>query len=142
MIVVVAVAALGGRAAGVITALAAVASFDFFHTQPYLSMTIDSRDDVETTMLLLVAGVIVGTLASSGRSARHRAGSASAEIRRIHRVAEAASSGREPAVVIAAAQEELRGLLHLREPVRGPAVRRGPRTGRASGATATSRCSG
>ena len=34
MIVVVAVAALGGRAAGVITALAAVVSFDFFHTEP------------------------------------------------------------------------------------------------------------
>ena len=73
MIVVVAVAALGGRAAGVITALAAVVSFDFFHTQPYLSLTIDSRDDIETTILLLIAGVIVGTLASSGRRARSRA---------------------------------------------------------------------
>ena len=67
MIVVVAVAALGGRTAGVITALAAVVSFDFFHTEPYLSLTIDSRDDIETTILLLIAGVIVGTLAASGR---------------------------------------------------------------------------
>ena len=50
MIVVVAVAALGGRAAGIVTALAAVASFDFFHTQPYLSLAIDSRDDIETTV--------------------------------------------------------------------------------------------
>ena len=53
MIVVVAVAALGGRMAGIVTALAAVASFDFFHTRPYLSMAIDSREDVETTVLLL-----------------------------------------------------------------------------------------
>ena len=76
MIVVVAVAALGGRVAGIVTALAAVVSFDFFHTQPYLSMSIDSRDDIETTVLLLVAGVLVGTIASAGRSARRREGSA------------------------------------------------------------------
>ena len=113
MIVVVAVAALGGRAAGVITALAAVASFDFFHTEPYLSLTINSRDDVETTVLLLIAGVIVGTLAASGRTARHRADEAGSEIRRIHRVAEAVSSGRPPAEVIGVAQDELRGLLTL-----------------------------
>jgi K+-sensing histidine kinase KdpD len=115
MIVVVAVAALGGRAAGVVTALAAVVSFDFFHTRPYLSLTIDSRDDIETTVFLLIAGVLVGTLASSQRSARHRAGSARTEIRRIHRVAEAAASGKDAATVIATAQEELRGLLHLQE---------------------------
>jgi K+-sensing histidine kinase KdpD len=115
MIVVVAVAALGGRAAGIVTALAAVLSFDFFHTEPYLSLTIDSRDDVETTLLLLVAGVLVGTIASAGRSARRRAGSARSEVLRIHRVAEAAVSGRDAADVIAIAQEELRDLLQLRE---------------------------
>ena len=93
MIVVVAVAALGGRAAGIVTALAAVASFDFFHTEPYLSLAIDSRDDVETTILLLVAAVLVGTIASRGRSARRRAGLGRSEIRRIHRVAEAAVTG-------------------------------------------------
>jgi K+-sensing histidine kinase KdpD len=115
MIVVVAVAALGGRAAGVITALAAVVSFDFFHTQPYLSLTIDSRDDVETTILLLIAGLIVGTLASWGRQAKHRASDARAEINRIHRVAEVAASGADVATVIGTAQDELRGLLTLRE---------------------------
>jgi hypothetical protein len=115
MIVVVVVAAVGGRAAGIITALAAVVSFDFFHTRPYLSLTIDSRDDVETTILLLIAAVIVGTLASSGRSARHRASDARSEINRIHRVAEVAASGAEVATVIGTAQDELRGLLTLRE---------------------------
>ena len=115
MIVVVAVAALGGRAAGIITALVAVVSFDFFHTEPYLSLTIDSRDDVETTLLLLIAGVLVGTIASAGQSARSRAGSARSEVLRIHRVAEAAVSGRDAASVIAIAQDELRELLELRE---------------------------
>jgi hypothetical protein len=115
MIVVVAVAALGGRTAGVITALAAVVSFDFFHTEPYLSLTIDSRDDIETTILLLIAGLIVGTLASSGRQARHRATEARSEIKRIHRVAEVAASGADVATVIRTAQDELRGLLSLHE---------------------------
>jgi len=57
MILVVAIAALGGRVAGLITALVAVMSFDFFHTEPYLSMAMGSRDDIETTVLLLVAGL-------------------------------------------------------------------------------------
>jgi K+-sensing histidine kinase KdpD len=113
MIVVVAVAALGGRAAGVITALAAVVSFDFFHTRPYLSLTIDSRDDVETTILLLVAGLIVGTLASWGRRAKYQASDARSEINRIHRVAEVAASGADVATVIGTAQDELRALLTL-----------------------------
>ncbi len=113
MVVVVAVAALGGRAAGVITALAAVVSFDFFHTEPYLRLTIDSRTDVETTILLLIAGVMVGTIASRGRSAHHRARDARSEIDRIHRVAEVAASGADAAAVIRAAQDELRDLLTL-----------------------------
>jgi Domain of unknown function (DUF4118) len=113
MIVVVAAAALGGRAAGIITALAAVMSFDFFHTKPYLSLTIDSREDLETAVALLLAAVLVGTIASSGRLARRRSGSADADVRHIHRVAEAATTGDAPAV-IAIAQDELRDLLHLR----------------------------
>ena len=115
MIVVVAVAAIGGRAAGIVTALAAVASFDFFHTKPYLSLAIDSRNDVETALLLLVAAVIVGTIASWGRSAHRRAGTARSEVKRIHRVAEAAVSGTPAADVIAVAQHELGELLSLHE---------------------------
>jgi K+-sensing histidine kinase KdpD len=114
MIVVVAIAAIGGRTAGILTALAAVMSFDFFLTKPYLSLKIESRNDLETAIALLVAAVIVGTIASSGQLARRRVGSTNTDIRRIHRVAEAASAADEVADVIAIAQDELRGLLHLR----------------------------
>ncbi len=113
MIVVVAVAAIGGRAAGVVASLSAVAAFDFFHTKPYLSLAIDSRDDVETALLLLIAALLVGTIASWGRSGHRRAGTARSEVKRIHRVAEAAVSGTAPADVIAVAQDELGGLLTL-----------------------------
>ena len=113
MVLVVAVAALGGRAAGAITAVASVMAYDFFHTEPYLSMAIDSRDDLETTVLLLVAGLLVGTIASKGRSARHRETATRVEVRRLHRVAEATATGQPPKAVLDVAQDEITALLHL-----------------------------
>ena len=113
MVLVVAVAALGGRAAGVITALTAVMSYDFFHTEPYLSMAIESRDDIETTVLLLVAGLLVGTIASRCSSARHRETATRVEARRVHRVAEATANGSPTAAVLGIAQDEITALLDL-----------------------------
>ena len=113
MVLVVAVAALGGRAAGAITAVASVMSYDFFHTEPYLSMAIESRDDVETTLLLLVAGLLVGTIATKGRSAHHRERATRVEVRRVHRVAEATATGRPPMAVLDIAQDEMKALLDL-----------------------------
>ena len=109
------VAAVGGRAAGIVTALTAVVSFDFFHTQPYLSLAIDSRDDIETTVLLLVAAVLVGTIATAGRSARRRGHGAGRDpahppSRRGRRVRR-----RRRPQVIAIAQDELRDLLRCSE---------------------------
>ncbi len=113
MVLVVGVAALGGRAAGAITAVASVMSYDFFHTEPYLSMAIESRDDVETTLLLLVAGLLVGTIATKGRSADHRERATRVEVRRVHRVAEATATGRPPMAVLDIAQDEMKALLDL-----------------------------
>ena len=88
-------------------------SYDFFHTEPYLSMAIDSRDDLETTVLLLVAGLLVGTIASKGRSARHRETATRVEVRRLHRVAEATATGQPPKAVLDIAQDEITALLDL-----------------------------
>ena len=63
VVVVVVAAVTGGRVAGAVAAITAALSFDFFHTTPYLSLTMDSSDDVETTVLLLIVGVVVGTIA-------------------------------------------------------------------------------
>lgn len=113
MIVVVVIAVAGGRTAGVVTAVAAVLSFDFFHTRPYLSLAIDSRDDIETTVLLLIAGLIAGTVATSAQAARRRASVARSEIQGVHRIAEAVASGRPTDEVIQLAQVELAALLQL-----------------------------
>jgi hypothetical protein len=114
-LVVVAVAAAGGRQAGVVAAVSSALSFDFFHTRPYLQLRIASGDDVETTLLLLAVGVAVGHLASRERRARRFARASSGEIKRIHRIAESAAKGDDSADVILAAQCELTELLRLRD---------------------------
>jgi len=61
-IIVVGCAALGGRFAGVLTAVVGALSFDYFHTQPYNTLRIDRAKDFETVILLLVIGALAGEL--------------------------------------------------------------------------------
>ena len=71
VVVVVAVASVGQRARrGAWRRCRRPASFNFFHTVPYYSLRIDSRDDVETAVLLLLVGLAVGELASRGLQAQ------------------------------------------------------------------------
>lgn len=114
VLVVVGAAVTGGWQAGALAAVMSTLSFDFFHTKPYLSLTIASADDVETTLLLLLVGVGTGLLASHAQRAAAAAETGSAEIRRIHRVAELAARGAPATDVLLAAQDELSKLLELR----------------------------
>ena len=65
--------------------------------------------------MLLMVGLVVGTVASRGRHARLSAQAREREIRRIYRVANLASRGEEAADVIMSAQAELMALLQLRD---------------------------
>src|SRR5271155_2394462 len=58
-VVIVAVAAVGDRLAGVVASLSAAVWFDFFLTKPYGQLAINQRADLETTVGLLIAGVVV-----------------------------------------------------------------------------------
>jgi Domain of unknown function (DUF4118) len=60
---VVAGGVLAGRAGGIAAALMAAVGFDFFFTQPYLSLKIADGNDVLTTLLLLLVGLAVGSSA-------------------------------------------------------------------------------
>jgi hypothetical protein len=113
VVVVVLGAMLGGRPIGALAALSAALSFDFFFTVPFLSLTIDSADDIETTLLLLVVALIVGQLASRAARSREAAEAGRSEIASIHRIADMAAQGRSGDEVIAAARQELTGLLGL-----------------------------
>ena len=62
VLVVIAAAAVGGRVAGVASAVTASLAFNFFFTEPYLTLRIHSGRDVVTTALILVVGLAVGQL--------------------------------------------------------------------------------
>jgi Domain of unknown function (DUF4118) len=112
-VVVVAAGANGGRVAGAIAGLTAAASFDFFHTRPYLSLLIHDGDDVEMTVLLLVLGLVAGRLAwKAGVAARQRDGGRGG-LDQIRRLADKVAQGNQSVDVIITARTELIELFHL-----------------------------
>jgi hypothetical protein len=115
VVVVVAVAANGHRLAGALAALSAAVWFDFLFTQPYQRFTITTRADVETTVLLLIVGVVVSQLAARARRLQVVAITDAGYLAQIHDTAEFARSGVSPRVVVDRVKAELTDLLQLRE---------------------------
>jgi K+-sensing histidine kinase KdpD len=117
LVVVVIVAAIaGGRAAGALGAIMAAVSFDFFLTRPYLSLRIASEADIETTIVLLAIGLLVGEIVVRARRHRSAAHRALEEIERLRRVARLAASGTVGTdELLRAVEEELTDLLGLRQ---------------------------
>ena len=113
VVVVVAAAAGGGRTAGAVTAVVATLAFDFFHTKPYLSLSIESADDLETTILLLLIALLVGQVAVVGWRRRADATEGRSEVERLYRVAEQAAGGDVTEDLIAAVRAEVGDLLSL-----------------------------
>jgi Domain of unknown function (DUF4118) len=113
VLVVVIAAIIGGRRAGALAAIVATLSFDFFLTRPYLSLKIETSNDLETAVTLLGVGLLVGAVASRGRRSerdRERAGEA---ISRVHRVADEIARGVAIDEVATSVTRELRELLRL-----------------------------
>ena len=67
---IVGVAANGHRVAGLVAAVSAAVWFDFFLTAPYQRLSITSREDIETAVLLVMVGAAVTELAVRGRRSR------------------------------------------------------------------------
>lgn len=93
VLVVVAVAASGYRVAGLLAALVSAASFDFFLTQPYLTFTINDRDDVEAAVLLALIGLAVTEIALWGRRQQARASTRAGYLEGVVSAARLAASG-------------------------------------------------
>jgi hypothetical protein len=113
VLVVVVVASLGGRRAGAVAAATSTLAFDFFLARPYLLARIESADDIETLLILLAVGLLVGELASRARRARRDQEQAANAIQRVHRIADTVAQGRPLAVVLASVQSELIELFGL-----------------------------
>jgi Domain of unknown function (DUF4118) len=113
-IVVSLVAALGTRVTAVIAAVSAALCFDILYTKPYGSFSISNASDVETAVLLLVGGLIVGQLSARNRTNRGLVVQGSLDLGRIQNIAELMASGAGPDEVVAAVGVELQTLLALR----------------------------
>jgi antitoxin (DNA-binding transcriptional repressor) of toxin-antitoxin stability system len=111
--VVVTAAILGGRRAGALAAIIATLSFDFFLTRPYLSLKIETSDDLETALILLGVGLLVGAVASRGRRSERDRERAADAILRVHRVADLNARGAPVDEVVQGVTRELRELLSL-----------------------------
>jgi hypothetical protein len=115
VLVVVVAAIVGGRTAGAVAAVTATLAFDFFLVAPYLSMRVDSADDVETMLILLAVGLLVGEVAARGRRARRHQERAAEAIDRVQRVAELVAGGSSLDAVIGSVRQEMTALLHLQD---------------------------
>src|SRR5664279_3211659 len=73
VLLVVAAASTGIRLAGIVAALSSAAGFDYFLTEPYNTLSISDRADIETAVLLLLVGAAVTEVALWGRREQARA---------------------------------------------------------------------
>ncbi|HEX2384467.1 MAG TPA: DUF4118 domain-containing protein [Acidimicrobiales bacterium] len=108
-------AVIGGRLAGAVSALTAAVAFDFFYTQPYNSLKVNSAADVETTFLLLAVGLAMGEIVVRADRIRSAVSGRRQEIDRVHRVARLAADGAAVDDLIAAVSAELTATLGLRQ---------------------------
>jgi K+-sensing histidine kinase KdpD len=107
-------ASIGTRITAVIAAVSAAVCFDLGFTQPYGSLAIAHPQDVETTVLLLIGGLIVGQLSARNRSNRQLAAQTGEDLGHIQAIAETMAAGAAPDEVVAAVAVELESLLGLR----------------------------
>ena len=114
ILVVVAVAANGYRLAGILAALSVAVWFDFFLTRPYETFSITRRNDIETTVLLLVIGVAVTEIAVWGRRQHLAASRRAGYLDGISSAAQAVAAGGSASALIEQVTRQLTQLLSLR----------------------------
>ena len=93
LLVVVVAAAVGGRAAGLISALSAALSYDFFLTTPYHSLRIDSVAQVITVALLFGTGLVASLAGRARRRQTVEADTQAGIIRLLNAITRATAAG-------------------------------------------------
>jgi uncharacterized membrane protein YqjE len=114
VLVVLAAAIVGGHRGGVVSAVVSALCFDFFFTRPYYSFTINNRDDIETTVVLLIVGLAVGELVVRTRRSRRAASASRREVEQVRRVAALRAGGEATGKLILILQRELVEALGVR----------------------------
>ena len=111
---VLAAAILCGRWGGAVSAVVAALCFDFFFTRPYSSFSIDRGDDIETMVVLLVVGLVVGELVVRARRSRRLAYASRREVDQVRRVAELAAGQGSTGRLITVVEREVVELMGAR----------------------------
>ena len=123
LIFTVVIAEVGGRAAGLATAVVAALSLNFFLTQPYLTLTIDRPDDIVAFAALAVSGLIAAAFGRRRARSAERAAETRRELDGLARLGDGLVGGQPLETVL----EDLRrtfGLGGDRPPRRRAAARR------------------
>jgi len=103
----------GRRAGGYLSTASSALWFDFFLTPPYERLTMTQRDDIETTVALLVIGAVVTELAARSRRHRERAGIEGAHVTALAATASAVAGTATLEDTLSGVSRALRELLHL-----------------------------
>jgi hypothetical protein len=112
--VIVFVAVVGNRIAGIVACVSSAIWFDFFLTPPYDRLTISHRPDLETTIAIVVVGVLVTELAARSRQHWQAANSSTAYVAMIHAIAALGADSAPVTEIIDQTSDSLIQLLSLR----------------------------
>lgn len=112
--VIEAIAIAGNRTTGVLASISAALWFDFFLTAPYERLAISHRPDLETTICILVIGVIVTELAARSRHHHRSASEEKDYVAMIHELTVLAAGSAPTSTIVEKAASSLVELLALR----------------------------
>jgi len=104
----------GRRRVGYLATVSSVIWFDFFLTTPYERLTISRRPDLETTIALVVVGVVVTELAARWRRQREHASHQGAHVAMMASVASSLAENTTLEELLASTSSALVDVLHLR----------------------------
>jgi hypothetical protein len=113
-------AIIGGRIAGVTSAVVAALSFNFVFTKPYLSLRIASGDDIATFVVLAIVGLVAAEIGVRARRGGVAARETRSELDRVYRVGDLSARGADVDDIVSSARAELIGLFGLVECVYEP----------------------
>ena len=87
LVLTIVVAEVGGRAAGLATAVLSALSLNFFLTEPYLTLTINQPDDIVAFVALAVSGLIAAAFGRRRARSSEMLGRARDDIEALDRLA-------------------------------------------------------
>jgi len=109
LVLTIVVAEVGGRAAGLATAVGSALSLNFFLTEPYLTLTINRPDDIVAFVALAVSGLIAAAFGRRRARSSEMLGRARDDIEALDQLARSLTTGASLEAVL----EDLRRAFRL-----------------------------